>query len=65
MEIPAIGAFKDRCYETIPIHKIKVINLRNRDKEQFQMNVQSIDNNGMLPIRVTDTFLAIVEQLLS
>ena len=38
-----------------------MINLRNRDEEQFQMNVQSIENNGMLPIRVNDTFLAIVE----
>jgi len=65
MEIPIIGAFKDRRYETIPIDKIKVINLRNRDEEQFQMNVQSIENNGMLPIRVNDKYLAIIKQLLS
>ena len=58
MEIPNIVAFKDRRYKTISIDKIKVINPRIRDEEQFQMNVQSIDNNGMLmPIRVNDKFL--------
>ena len=65
MEIPIIVPFKDRRYVTIPIDKIKVINPRNRDEEQFKMNVQSIENNGMLPIRANDTFLTIVEQLLS
>ena len=58
MDIPIIVAFKDRRYMKILIDKIKVINPRNRDEEQFQMNVQSIDNNGMLmPIRVNDKFL--------
>ena len=58
MEIPIIVPFKDRRYVKILIDKIKVINPRNRDEEQFQMNVQSIDNNGMLmPIRVNDKFL--------
>ena len=58
MEIPDILAMKDRRYMMIPIEKIKVINPRIRDEEQFQMNVQSIDNNGMLmPIRVNDKFL--------
>jgi ParB family chromosome partitioning protein len=58
MEIPTILAMKDRRYMMIPIEKIKVINPRIRDEEQFQMNVQSIDNNGMLmPIRVNDKFL--------
>ncbi len=42
----------------IPVEKIKVINPRIRDEDQFQMNVQSIENNGMLmPIRVNDKFL--------
>ena len=57
MEIPIIVPFMDRRYLKILIDKIKVINPRNRDEEQFQMNVQSIDNNGMLmPIRVNDKF---------
>jgi ParB family chromosome partitioning protein len=35
-----------------------VINSRNRGKEQFDMNVQSIDHAGLLkPIRVNDKFL--------
>jgi len=58
MEIPNIVAMKDRRYKTIAIEKIKVLNPRIRDEEQFQMNVQSIDSNGMLmPIRVNDKFL--------
>ena len=58
MEIPDILLMKDRRYLVIPIEKIKVINPRIRNEEQFQLNVQSIDNNGMLmPIRVNDKFL--------
>jgi ParB family transcriptional regulator, chromosome partitioning protein len=58
MEIPDILAMKDRRFMMIPIEKTKVINPRIRDEEQFQMNVQSIENNGMLmPIRVNDKFL--------
>ena len=65
MEIPNIVPFRDRRYVKILIDKIKVINPRNRDEEQFKMNVQSIENNGMLPIRVNDKYLAIIKQLLS
>jgi ParB family chromosome partitioning protein len=58
MDIPTILAMKDRRYLVIPVEKITVINPRNRDEDQFQMNVQSIENNGMLmPIRVNDKFL--------
>jgi len=58
MEIPIIVPFRNRRYINILIDKIKVINPRNRDEEQFKMNVQSIENNGMLmPIRVNDKFL--------
>jgi ParB family transcriptional regulator, chromosome partitioning protein len=58
MEIPAIMAMKDRRYMMIPLEKVKVINPRIRDEEQFQMNVQSIESNGMLmPIRANDKFL--------
>ena len=47
-----------RRYEEIPVDKIKVINPRNRDAEQFEMNVESIDHVGLMkPIRVNDKFL--------
>jgi ParB family transcriptional regulator, chromosome partitioning protein len=48
----------DRRYEDVPIDKVKVINSRNRDQEQFDMNVESIDGVGLMkPIRVNDKFL--------
>jgi ParB family chromosome partitioning protein len=47
-----------RRYEDVPIDKVKVINSRNRDQEQFDMNVESIDSVGLMkPIRVNDKFL--------
>lgn len=47
-----------RRYEEIPIDKVKVINSRNRDSEQFEMNVESIDSVGLMkPIRVNDRYL--------
>lgn len=47
-----------RRYEDVPIEQVKVINSRNRDKEQFDMNVESIVNVGLMkPIRVNDKFL--------
>jgi ParB family transcriptional regulator, chromosome partitioning protein len=53
-----ICLFKDRRYEEIPVDQVKVINSRNRDREQFDMNVESIDTVGLLkPIRVNDKFL--------
>ena len=56
--IPNILAIRDRRYEEIPTEMIKVINSRNRDKEQFEMNVESIDSVGLLkPIRVNDKFV--------
>lgn len=43
----------------IPVDKIKVINSRKRDEQQFALNVQSIEANGQLKdIRVNDKFLA-------
>ncbi len=55
---PEIVPIQSRRYETIPIAQIKVINARNRDQEQFDMNVESIGNAGLLkPIRVNDKFL--------
>ncbi len=53
-----IVPFSQRRYEQVPIAKIKVINARNRDQEQFDMNVASIDRVGLLkPVRVNDKFL--------
>ena len=58
METPDILPMKDRRYLMVPTEKIKVINPRIRNEDQFQLNVQSIDNNGMLmPVRVNDKFL--------
>jgi ParB family chromosome partitioning protein len=34
--------FSDRRYEKVPIDLIKVINSRDRDNDQFKMNVTSI-----------------------
>jgi len=36
-----------RRYEDVPIDKVKVINSRNRDQEQFDMNVESIGGEGL------------------
>ncbi|TWU38668.1 putative chromosome-partitioning protein ParB [Novipirellula aureliae] len=48
----------ERRYEDVPIDKVKVINSRNRDQEQFDMNVESIEGVGLMkPIRVNDKFL--------
>ena len=48
----------ERRYEEVPIDQVKVINSRNRDKEQFDMNVESIESVGLMkPIRVNDRFL--------
>ena len=56
--IPHILAIRDRRYEEIPVDQINVINSRNRDNEQFEMNVESIDQVGLLkPIRVNDKFV--------
>ncbi len=57
--VPQIRPMKDRRYAEIPIDKMKVINSRDRDQTQFEMNVESIDHVGLLkPIRVNDRFLA-------
>ena len=50
--------FKDRRYAEIPLDKIKVINSRNREEDQLEMNTESIEQIGLLkPIRVNDRFL--------
>ena len=56
--IPEIQPIRERRYEKIPVDKIKVINSRDREQEQFEMNVESIEQIGLLkPIRVNDKFL--------
>lgn len=58
MDTAPILLMKDRRREMIPVDKIKVINSRNRDEQQFALNVQSIEANGQLKdIRVNDRFL--------
>lgn len=53
-----IRPISERRYEDVPIDKVKVINSRNRDQEQFDMNVESIGGVGLMkPIRVNDKFL--------
>ena len=47
-----------RRYQPIPVEKIKIVLPRDRDAEQFDMNVESIDHVGLMkPIRVNDKFL--------
>ena len=58
MKTAPIVLMKDRRREMIPVGKIKVINSRKRDEQQFALNVQSIEANGQLKdIRVNDKFL--------
>ncbi len=53
-----ICPMSERRYKEIRIDQVKVINSRNRDKEQFDMNVESIGAVGLMkPIRVNDRFL--------
>lgn len=48
MENPPIRMMEEREYEMIPIEKIKVLNSRNREEEQFKENVRSIKDVGLL-----------------
>ena len=59
MNTTPIILMKDRRREMIPIDKIKVVNSRTRDEEQFTLNVQSIESVGQVKdIRVNDKYLA-------
>ena len=58
MTPPEICPIANRRHEKIPIDRIQVVNSRLRDEEQLRINVQSINQTGlMLPIRVNDKFL--------
>ena len=49
--------FTQRRYDQVSVDLIKVINSRDRDADQFKMNVMSIDELGLMkPIRVNDKF---------
>jgi ParB family chromosome partitioning protein len=59
MTTAPILLMKDRRRDMIPIDKVKVINSRKRDEQQFALNIQSIEAIGQLKdIRVNDKFLA-------
>jgi ParB family chromosome partitioning protein len=58
MAVPDITLMKQRRIEYIPIEKIKVINSRTRDENQFTLNVQNIEAIGLqMPVRVNDKFV--------
>lgn len=58
MSTAPIQLMKDRRREMIPVDRIKVLNSRTRDEEQFALNVQSIEAVGQIKdIRVNDKFL--------
>jgi len=50
-----IVPMSERVYREIPICQIRVLNSRNRDKEQFEQNIISIEKNGLLkPVVVNE-----------
>ncbi|MBN2559744.1 MAG: ParB N-terminal domain-containing protein [Phycisphaerae bacterium] len=50
-----IVPMSDRRFRMIPLAEITVLNPRNRDKQQFEDNIRSIDSVGLLkPILVND-----------
>ena len=57
MSSKAIRSMSERKYQDIPIDKIKVLNSRNRDSEEFQQNIRSIRDVGLLkPIVVNGRY---------
>jgi ParB family chromosome partitioning protein len=49
---------KDRNWLEIPINRIKVLNSRSRDKEQFSRNIRSIRDRGLLkPILLNERYV--------
>lgn len=42
-----IRPMSERQYEMIPLDKIKVLNSRNRDREDFEHNIRSIKEVGL------------------
>jgi ParB family transcriptional regulator, chromosome partitioning protein len=54
-EAPAIRSFEKREYAMIPLDKIRVLNPRSRDREQFKENVKSIGSVGLRKPVVVNT----------
>jgi len=48
MKAAKIRLMTERKYELIPIDKIRVLNSRRRDRDQFQENIRSIKEVGLL-----------------
>ncbi len=48
MKAAKIRLMTERKYELIPIDKIRVLNSRRRDRDQFQENIRSIQEVGLL-----------------
>ncbi len=58
METVDVRPIKTRVYQNIDLTKIKVINSREREQSQFQNNVRSIDEVGLLvPVVVNGRYL--------
>jgi ParB family chromosome partitioning protein len=54
-----IQLWEDRKFQMVPINLIKVLNSRNRDKQQFQENIKSIKNVGLKkPILVNEKYFS-------
>lgn len=57
MKWNTIRSMAVRKYENIPIQKIKVLNSRNRDREDFEKNIRSIKEVGLRkPILVNEQY---------
>lgn len=53
--VSVIRPFAKRKYEKIPVDRIQVLNSRNRERGEFQANIRSIKNVGLLkPIVVNE-----------
>lgn len=58
METVDVRLMASRVLRTVELEKINVINSRERDEGQFQENVRSIENDGLLvPVVVNERYL--------
>jgi hypothetical protein len=46
--VAPVRSFSDRIYMNIPIEQIRVLNSRGRDRSDFEKNIQSIKDVGLL-----------------
>jgi len=54
MKFKKIRSMTKRKYANIPIDKIKVLNSRNRDRNDFEHNIRSIEEVGLLKVIVVN-----------